>query len=109
MKSAIVVEVPLGSQHFFRIVCGWPAGLFDAENFGKLFFSDGSCREFNIPGSRNSNRIECRNAQSMRSEANKGITNPCFATRRQKSRIPLRWCFALRIQGGRPIPFREQL
>jgi len=39
MKSAIVAEMPLGSQHFFLIVCGWPAGLFDAENFGKLFLS----------------------------------------------------------------------
>ena len=77
MKSAIVAEMPLGSQHFFLIVCGWPAGLFDAENFGKLFF------EFfltvlarspaNISEVRNSGRMECR-ALSMRSEGN----NPCY-------------------------------
>jgi len=50
MKSAIVAEPPLGRQHFFRVVCGCPKGLLDAENFGKLFwvFSDGSCWESNI-------------------------------------------------------------
>jgi hypothetical protein len=39
MKSAIVAESPPARQHFFRVVCGCPNGLLDAENFGKLFLA----------------------------------------------------------------------
>jgi hypothetical protein len=39
VKAAVVAGLPLGRQHFFRIVCGCPKGLFDPENFGKLFLS----------------------------------------------------------------------
>jgi hypothetical protein len=39
MKSAIVAELPPVRQHFFRVVCGCPRGLLNAENFGKLFLT----------------------------------------------------------------------
>ena len=45
MRSAIVAEPPLARQHFFRIVCGCPKGLLEAENFGKLFLSFSRNRE----------------------------------------------------------------
>jgi hypothetical protein len=39
MKSAIVAVVPLVRQHFFRVMCGCPVGLLDAEKFSKAFLS----------------------------------------------------------------------
>src|SRR6476660_5089105 len=35
--SAVCSGTALTHQHFFQVVCGCPGGLFDAENFGKLF------------------------------------------------------------------------
>lgn len=113
MRSAIVAELPLGRQHFFRIACGCPKGLLDAKIFSKLFlsFSDGSCSESNV--------------SEARIQAGWNVTTPYRCARKvtivllirvsqygveTKSRACLlAGASRLKIREARTIVFREQL
>ena len=97
------------STLFPNCVCGCPKGLLDAENFGKLFltFFQQFLQESHISEARDSNRS---NAATRYRCALKVTIHFAQDGVEIRSRACLRaGTSRLKIQGARPISFREQL